>query len=372
MKLRRFYFIALLLAATIAASAATAPSSWDDEEDDIYYNPSKDNSHSSINNKAVNNANAGYNQTPNIVANYPDPATYTPQSSGLNMDVDAYNRHGQFLVSDSLPADSLDSTLDSYAYTKRIERFSNPDIVSGSGNQDLIDSYYSQPASNINVYMVDASPWSIWPYSSWYTPWYSWYGPSWSMSWNFGWYDPWYSWSWGWGPSYWPGYYPGYWPGYWPDYYPGWHPGPVPPHYHDHWAVNPSGASRPHSPAGGSSTAGRRPGAISAGASGFSRPGNMGQTRRNGAYSPANQTTRPASTGNNNNGLNLNRGRYNSSNVGTNSNSTRRNSWGNSNPSNTSRGNSGSYRSSGGGSRSTHGSGGSHSTGGGGGHRGRR
>jgi len=367
MNFRRLSLIATLLAATATASAAPSASSWDDEEDDIYYNASKDNSSAPKKQAEPAGNNAGYHYTPNTIVNYPDPASYVPTGSGLNMDVDAYNRHGQFLVADSIPADSLESALDSYAYTRRIERFSNPDIVNGSGNQELIDSYYSQPSttSDINVYVMNASPWSIWPYSSWYSPWYNWYGPSWSWSWNMGWYDPWYSWSWGWGPGYWPGYYPGYYPGWCP----GWYPDPMP--GHGHWAVNSPGASRPHRPAGNSSTAGRRPGAISAGASGFTRPGNMGNTRYNGTISPANPSARPVSNGNSGSkGVNLNRGRnnsYNNSNT-----STRRDSWGNS--SNTSRGNNSSYRSTGGGgNRSTHGTGGgSHRGGGGGGGRGRR
>ena len=364
MKLRRIHLIALLLAGALAASAAPAAGTWDDDEDDIYYNASKD--------KSTHKAQAPADYyVPSAVVDYPDPAGYTPQTAGLNMDVDAYNRHGQFLVGDSIPADSLDAFLDSYAYTKRIERFSNPDIVSGSGNQALIDSYYSQPAaqSDINVYVVNASPWGAWPYySSWYSPYYNWYGPSWSWSWNMGWYDPWYSWSWGWEP----GYYPGYYPGWGPAWGPGWGPAPIYPGRPGHWA-NSTGASRPHSPAGGSSTVGRRPGAISAGASGYTRPGNMGQNRYNGTYSPAYPSSRPASTGNSGNGtINMNRGRNNSSNVGTrNNSSSSRSSWGNSSPSRNT--GSGSYRSGGGGgSRSTHGTGGgSRSTGGGGG-RGRR
>ncbi len=205
MKFRRLSLIAMLLAATAATSAMPSSSSWDEEDDDIYYNASKDKSSATQKQTKQAAGNSGYYYTPNTIVNYPDPAGYVPQGSGLDMDVDAYNRRGQFLVADSVPADSLDALLDSYAYTRRIEKFSNPDIVNGSGNQALIDSYYSQPATDINVYVVNASPWATWPYSSWYSPWYNWYGPSWSWSWNMGWYDPWYSWSWGWGPGYWPG-----------------------------------------------------------------------------------------------------------------------------------------------------------------------
>lgn len=147
MKFRRLSLIAMLLAATAATSAMPSSSSWDEEDDDIYYNASKDKSSATQKQTKQAAGNSGYYYTPNTIVNYPDPAGYVPQGSGLDMDVDAYNRRGQFLVADSVPADSLDALLDSYAYTRRIEKFSNPDIVNGSGNQALIDSYYSDRKS---------------------------------------------------------------------------------------------------------------------------------------------------------------------------------------------------------------------------------
>lgn len=370
-------FTLIALAAT-ALSSWAAPASYDDDYDDIYYNEAKDKK-----TKAERQAAAvrQRNYIPNVTQDYPDPAVYKAQGPGLNMDVDAYNRRGQFLVADSVPADSLDANGDTYAYTRRLEKFYNSDIVNGSNDQALIDSYYAQPATtDINVYVVNPSPWSY----GFYNPWYynSWYGPSWSWSWNWGWYDPWYSWSWNWGCG------PGYWgPGWgWADPWgPAWGPGWGwggswgPSHGwgngHD-WAINNPGGSRPHRPAGsgGSSTASRRPGAFSAGASSVAgRPGNMGGIRGNGTYSPANGRpgtgiSSPASRPSTGQGtVNMNRGRYGNqnSNSNVNNNSSRRTyDWNNGSSS-------GSYRStgSGGGGRSTHGigGGGGRSTGGGGG-----
>ena len=372
MKIFKTFTLAMLAASALTSWAA--PASYDDDDyDDIYYNASKDEK-AKAEKKAAAARQANY--IPNTVQDYPDPAVFQAQGPGLNMDIDAYNRRGQFLVADSVPADTTDANADTYAYTRRIERFYNGDIVNASNDQELIDSYYSQPATtDINVYVIDPSPWSY----GFYNPWYynSWYGPSWSW----GWYDPWYSWSWGWGPGYWGpswAWGPGYWgPGHWGPSWgwggswgPAWGPSHGWGNGHD-WAVNNPGSSRPHRPsgAGSSSTAGRRPGAFSAGASSVSgRPGNMGTNRGNGTYSPAfNQAARPGNNSTNSSGtVNINRGRYGNQNNNVNNNSTttrRTYDWNNNS--------SGTFRStgSGGGSRSTHGigGGGSRSTGGGGG-----
>lgn len=367
-------FTLIALAATALISRA-APAGYDDDYDDIYYNEAKDKKAKAEKKAAEARAT---NYVPNVVQDYPDPAIYKAQGPGLDVDIDTYNRRGQFLVSDSVPTDSLDANNDTYAYTRRLEKFYNGDIVNGSNDQALIDSYYAQPAcTDINVYVVNPSPWSYGYFSPWYYN--AWYGPSWTW----GWYDPWYSWSWGWGPGYWgpswgwggpwgPAWGPS-WGGSWG---PSWGGGHGWGNGHD-WAINNPGGSRPHRPAGSgsSSTVGRRPGAFSAGASSVSgRPGNMGGTRGNGTYSPAYNSGKrpgtgigtPASRPSSGQGtVNTNRGRYgNSNNTNTNTNNTRRSYDWNSGSS------SGSYRSTGvgGGGRSTHGvgGGGSRSTGGGG------
>lgn len=95
MKFRRLSLIAMLLAATAATSAMPSSSSWDEEDDDIYYNASKDKSSATQKQTKQAAGNSGYYYTPNTIVNYPDPAGYVPQGSGLDMDVDAYNRRGQ-------------------------------------------------------------------------------------------------------------------------------------------------------------------------------------------------------------------------------------------------------------------------------------
>lgn len=329
MKFYRCLFISAMLAgAAMAANALPSQSQWDDD-DDIYYNASKAEKKQPKIEKKVKETSP----YPAQAASYPDPATYTPVAGaiGIYLDDDTYNRRGQFLVADSVPLDSVDAAermleADTYSYTRRIERYHNGDVVNASGNQDLIDSYYSQPTTEVNIYVDNGwgiSPWfsswySPW-YSSWYSPWYSpwytgWYGPSYAWGWG-GWYDPWYGpgWgpSWGWGPSFGPGWGPSW----------GWgHPGAGPSWGggNNNWVHNPSGATRPHQPAASASAGSssvRLPGAVSAGATGFARPGNMGRPtttsdRYNGTYSPAGATNRPASTGTT---INTNRGRNNSS-----------------------------------------------------------
>lgn len=343
--------------------------------DDIYYNPSKAKKTQKIQQtKKTPTYNQNYVPTPDYQAagNY-DVTNYTTSAV---RDVDEYNRRGIFAQSEDTVSVPLDS-LGNFMYTQRIERFHNPEVVTNSGDQDLVDLYYSQPATTVNVYVNDPFYSPYWGYgypyySRWYNPYWNW-GPSWSW----GWYDPYWSWSWGWGPSWgWGWNYPGWgWGG--PAWGPSWSPG-----WNHAWNT-PSGSSRPHYPQGGNTgigsgnrnpnyTNGYRPNTGRPGNMGYGRPGNSG----NG------QVSRPASRPTNNNGninntVNGNRGRNN---YGTqnNNNNTRRNQNSYNNNSNSSRNSwgSGSNRGSfgnGGGSRgSWGGSGGGTRGGGGGGGRGRR
>ena len=121
------FLSSLLIAAALVAPAASA-ASWDDE-DDIYYNPSQ---------QRVTQSAQSSNYVPNTVVDYPAATTYVATGGGLQMSVDEYNRRGQFLVPDTVIAsDSTELGGDSYQYTRRIERFYNSDIVSGSGKQRL-------------------------------------------------------------------------------------------------------------------------------------------------------------------------------------------------------------------------------------------
>lgn len=357
-----------------------------DDYDDIYYNADK--AREKAEKKAIETAKkaqenaqraaqvaAAANYVPNEVVDYADPSTISVDTSGgLNVDIDTYNRRGQFLVADTIVAEpTVDA--DTYAYTRRIERFYNGDVVNASGDQTLIDSYYSAPESpDINVYVINSTPFAYGAYNpySWYNPWNSWawtspywsswyYSPSWSFTWG---YDPWFSWGFGWGPS-------------WGWGAPSWRPVP-PPHPGVHrpiygngggnWAVNAPGSMRPHPTSTGSaSSSTRRPGAFSAGANTtLTRPGSV--SRPGSTHSSNTPTTRPGGSGTTRPGstsvptVNTSRGRINGSSSGT----VRSNS-----PSSTSRQSSSSVRNSSG-SRSTHGTSGTGSSSTGGGSRGRR
>lgn len=247
-----------------------------DYEDDLYFNPDKP-AKSKTTTRKTQPAQNYYNYT-----TLPGSDTYTV-NTGSTLDVDTYNRHGAFLVSDTVAYDSI--TPDLFANTRRIERFHDSEIISGTDNPDLATYYYSSQPQDVNVYVINnalpsswywryGSPWYDWSWNigwSVYDPWYSWtWGPSWSWTWGPSWsWGPSWTWgpSWGWGP----GYYPPY-PGHGP--HPGWG-GP-------NWGYRPNtgpGSSRPMPPASGSGSyrpGNNRPGGTGTGAN---RPGNMGRGR---------------------------------------------------------------------------------------------
>lgn len=187
-------------------------------DDDIYYDAAKakkeKTSNVKQNNSSVKQTNKSTNYSSNGYGSYDYPAADTYYfSSSSTRDVDEYNRRGDYGYSDSLAVDSI--SVEDFAYTRRIEKFYNPTIVSGSGDNELQEYYYGsrEEPSEINIY-VNTPYWYSWgPYrSSWYwtwsspwyyDPWYSWYGPSWY-------YDPYWNWAGYWGPSWYPGYYPGH------------------------------------------------------------------------------------------------------------------------------------------------------------------
>lgn len=307
MRINRLFLSLSLIGVMAALPVASRAAAYDDEEDDIYYNPKKETPRPAPQPARSTASTSAGSYVPSTVpvVNYPGADTYSPSGPGLDMDVDAYNRRGASQVPDSISLDQLEQLgeSDTYNYTRRLERYHNPDIVNGSGNQSLIDSYYStQSPAEVNLYVVN--PVGYFPYYNW--GWYSpWYGPRWSLSWNWGWgYDPWYDWSWGWGPSWsYPGWgYPGWgYPGWgWGG---GWGPA-VPPRPSYSWST--PGAARPHHPTAGgsSSTAARRPGAFSAGASNAARPGSFGTAsgtsqRRPGSMGAPSQSgsRQPSTTG---------------------------------------------------------------------------
>ena len=284
--------------------------------DDIYYNPKTDTKKAETVIKRGNTSSNGvYYRS---VADYPAADTYTVVTKSTR-NVDEYNRRGIFATADSVPADSTQT--DNFAYTRRIEQFYNPAIVSGSNDDELATLYYAEPA-NVNIYVNSPGYWG-WNYPyygyGWGSPWYgpSWYGnrgsgPSWSGAWNWGWGHSW-GWgpAWGWGPSW-------GWGGGVPvrPYNPR-HPGAINrPHYangHSGYRPAPSGSYRPGS--------GRYPsGNYRPGTTGNYRPGNSGNYRpgTNGSYTRPGNSSRPTNKGyrpSYNNNDNNSRPSYNNSNT---------------------------------------------------------
>lgn len=196
----------LIVAMALGLFPATAVFAQSYFEDDIYYNPKKDNTTQTV--KKTEKKKSNY------IADF------------SNMDVDSYNRRGQYYSS---PVDTIGSRAEQdadFVYTQKIQKYYNPTIVvdnadvladvleNSYGNVDIeisaggypvfLPSYaYGWPYYGRRGFYADPWGWSI----SFYDPWYSWnwgpswgWGPSWSWSWGPSWtWGP--SWSWGWGPS---------------------------------------------------------------------------------------------------------------------------------------------------------------------------
>lgn len=183
------------IAGVFATTAMLSAQSYFD--DDIYYDASKATKPAK---KSVNN-NANKQNTV-IVYDYPSADNFTVNGT-RKISVDDYNRRGIF-ATDSLTSDT---TATDFAYTRRIEQFYNPEIVSGSGDQELANIYYMEP-DQVNIYVNTPSGyWGydyFYPYTAWTSPyWYNNYW-RWNSGWYWGsWYDPYWAWNWGpaWGPS---------------------------------------------------------------------------------------------------------------------------------------------------------------------------
>lgn len=175
--------------------------------DDIYYNPKKSQKQGTT----INNANDSYYQYNNSYnANVKNYTKTDTTATGINMDVDEYNRRGD---SEYYPQDSLQDTTyyapqnesavqqnddqNDFTYTERIRKYYNPTIIINANDPSLYDAlYYATTDWFYSPYNIGLSignwGWSFnwgWNYSYW-NPW------SWSYPyWNYGWYGP----SWGWG-----------------------------------------------------------------------------------------------------------------------------------------------------------------------------
>lgn len=277
-------YIMLTVMAIVALMGARAQSYYDD---DIYYDAKKAQKERAERQVRANreaaarqDAAAGYErQAAGAAVTFAGSDTQL-FDTGNTRDVDEYNRRtaatAQRVPTKQSPDSiSLDQLLaGDFAYTRQIEKFSNPSIVSGSEDPDLQELYYAttatEPAtsSTINVYNIDAWPTYsyLWPgYNPWYYNYYSyhynpWYYGAWGPTWGWSWgYDPWWgwncgpSWSWTWGCT---GHH----------HHHGWNPG-----WNNSWhhtasrPVSP-GATRPARPGSNTvSTPGYRPGSTSAG-----------------------------------------------------------------------------------------------------------
>ena len=165
MKLRKSWVTLSLILGTVFCSVAQ-----DYYDDDIYYNADKAKKEKAE--KAKKAAQAKQK------ANTPLPGSdqYVVFSDN-SRDVDEYNR--RYENSDAAAVNPSDDVQD-FEYTRRIERFYNPEIVSGSDNEDLQYNYYESQADNqssqvnINLYVTDPyyDFWRPWYYSTWRSPWY--------------------------------------------------------------------------------------------------------------------------------------------------------------------------------------------------------
>lgn len=208
---------------------------------------------------------------------------------------DEYNRRGAYsreAIADSLANDTSYMSEGKFANTERIERFYDPNVVTGSGDDELITLYYDTTPT-VSIVIGNTFPSYGWGWGAYIDPWYStWYGPSWR--WNWGWYSPWYS-SWynPWYGSSWAWHYSWCdpWFGGW-----GWHHP-----WHDAW-YRPGDHYWGHNYYAGN---GRRPNGGT-----YSGGTNLNGGRRPG-YSTAMGSRRPSSTPSYGNGGN----RYGSSNV---------------------------------------------------------
>lgn len=177
-------------------------------DDDIYYNPDKEV-------KKKPEPVVVKTQTVTVI-DYPAADTYGVHTTGAVRDVDEYNRR--------MPVES-DSTLktqgETFEYTRRIERFYDPQVVVSLDDPELVEYYYASAQPEVNIIVGSTSftdPWlwnfgwyspysySYWGWNSWYCGYpYSWWRPSW----YYGWYTP--GWYHGWHPH--PSHHHGYYPG---------------------------------------------------------------------------------------------------------------------------------------------------------------
>lgn len=285
--------LACILAAGIAISAGAQ------DFDDIYYDASSAKAKQERKAKKEALKAQQYHFQEEQGYDYAPAGSYkSTAGAGLPMSVDAYNRRGIFATGDSVAVDSSAAAAQDYAYTSRIKRFHNPEVVADT---DPIAEYLASPSANVNIIVNNPgyygywgspySPWGIYGYDPFWGPSWSWsWGPSWAWgpSWNWGW-GP--SWSWGWGPSWSWGWGPSWSWGWGGGWYPPARPAYGAPGRPGVWTHNPR---RP-----GVSNSGQRP------VGNYNRPGSGAGNRRptadgyrpgSGVYPGYNSGQRPVGT----------------------------------------------------------------------------
>lgn len=287
--MNKFYRLIIATALTLGATALASAQGFID--DDIYFDAKKakkERLKQEAEARRMATASAYYD-IPTTATNYPGSDTYAVDTKN-NRDIDEYNRRytttpGGKEVTDSISLAQF--AAGDFANTRNIERFSNPNIVSGSNDESLQDYYYSsaapqqQSASHTTIIVNNPDPWGYDYYGYGYGYPYHRYGYGYNPYYGWG-YDPWYwgsSWTWGYGPSWSWGW--GGWHDHW--HHTAWYPGGVwyPGHngHYPGWAApqrpSSSGASMTHRPSGATSESGRRPG--SAATWGNSWGGSRGQ-----------------------------------------------------------------------------------------------
>lgn len=191
----------LLIAVLLGTGLASAQGYYDD---DIYFDASKAK-------KAVKESQPAKNIYTGYTS-YPAADTYTPEG-GSTRSVDEYNRRGIFAVPHSTDTISVDSlvAMGDFSYTRRIERFYNPEVVIENPDKSITEIYYGNDVNpEIKIYLNAHGYWGD-LYNYGYDPFWSpgwgwgWWGPYWNSNW--GWGSPYYgmglgpSWSWGFGPT---------------------------------------------------------------------------------------------------------------------------------------------------------------------------
>lgn len=138
-------------------------------DDDIYYDASKEKK---VEKKQQDKKTPQQNNNISYHYDYPAADTYTVTGTSTR-DVDEYNRRGVENYTGTALIDSI--ATEDFTYTRRIERFYNPSVVSGSSDEELKEYYYSsqEEPAEVNIYYINNPAYWSYPYSSWYWSWYS-------------------------------------------------------------------------------------------------------------------------------------------------------------------------------------------------------